>query len=202
MNKITLARTAFFIFALAAVLASPQNRAAADAKHGAHDSAPASNAVIGGPFHLTDQHGKQISDADFRGRVMLVFFGFTHCPDICPVSVSSLSKAMELLGDKADKTAPVFITVDPKRDTPKTMKDYLAAFDRRMVGLSGAPAKIKQAADAYKVYFSESAGGDGDYMVNHSGIIYMMGTDGKYVRHFSYDAAPQEIANAVKDYLK
>lgn len=173
--------------------------------HGAAAEAPAPVAAIGGPFTLTDQHGKTVKDSDFRGKVMLVFFGFTHCPDICPVSVSTLSNVMTALGDKATNVAPIFITVDPKRDTQAAMKAYLANFDPRMVALTGEAKAIKQAADAYKVYFAADDAAKqkgGDYMVNHSGIIYMMGKDGSYVRHFSYDAAQDEIVAAIHEYLK
>lgn len=174
--------------------------------HEAHADVPTQSASIGGAFELTDQHGKTVKDGDFRGRVMLVFFGFTHCPDICPVSVSTLSKVMGALGDKADKVAPVFITVDPTRDTPKAMKDYLAPFDKHMVGLTGTPKQIKKAADAYKVYFAESEAGKhkagDDYMVNHSGIIYLMGKDGAYVQHFSYDVGEKDVVAAINAYLK
>lgn len=158
---------------------------------------------IGGPFTLTNQYGKPVHNTDFRGKVMLVFFGFTHCPDICPVSVATLSKTMELLGARSPNVVPVFITVDPKRDTPGAMKEYLANFDKRIVGLTGADAQIKEAADAYKVYFSPTAHKKGeDYMVSHSGIIYMMGKHGEYVQHFPYDAKPEEIVQAVQGYLK
>jgi protein SCO1/2 len=174
--------------------------------HGDHDTpVTAPSGVIGGSFSLTDQNGKKVTDADFRGKIMLVFFGYTHCPDICPVTVSTLSKTMGLLGDKADAVVPIFITLDPKRDTPAVLKDYLANFDKRMVGLTGSPKDIKKAADAYKVYFSVAEASkqkNGDYMVDHSTIIYMMGKDGSYLEHFSYDAKEQDIANAIKEALK
>src|SRR5690606_16968628 len=107
-------------------------------------------------FALTDQHGKKVSSEDFRGRVMLVFFGFTHCPDICPTTVSNLSKMMDALGSDADEIVPVFITVDPERDTPEVMKNYLANFDERFVGLTGSMDDIKKTSKAYKVFFSKS----------------------------------------------
>jgi cytochrome oxidase Cu insertion factor (SCO1/SenC/PrrC family) len=173
--------------------------------HGKMASPAAPSGGIGGPFELTDQHGKTVKDSDFRGKIMLVFFGFTHCPDICPVSVSTLSKVMASLGDKADKVAPVFITVDPRRDTPAAMKEYLANFDQRIVALTGKPEAIKKAADGYKVYFSVAEASkqkDGSYMVDHSTIIYMMDEKGEYVRHFSYNAGEKEIVNALAEHLK
>lgn len=159
---------------------------------------------IGGPFTLTDQHGNTVKDADFRGRVMLVFFGFTHCPDICPTTVSTLSKAMEALGDKANHVAPIFITVDPKRDTKEKMADYLSSFDKRIVGLTGGEEAIKKTADAYRVYFSilSPASSDMDYMVDHSAILYMIDERGNYLRHFPYDASVAEITAAINEHLE
>jgi len=162
----------------------------------------AASSTIGGSFALTDQTGKILHDTDFRGRVMLVFFGFTNCPDICPVTVATLSKTMELLGDKANQVAPIFITVDPGRDTPAALKSYLANFDKRMVGLTGTDTEIKQVADAYKAYYAKAeAPGGKDYGVNHSGYIYLMDKTGKFVTPLAYDTTPQNLATAVKPYL-
>src|SRR5581483_9210577 len=113
-------------------------------------------AQVGGEFILTNQHGEAARSTDFRGRIMLVFFGFTHCPDICPVTVSTLSKAMALLGGQADSVAPIFISVDPERDTPQVMKDYLSNFDKHMIGLTGTPEQVRQVTEAYKVYFAKT----------------------------------------------
>ena len=165
---------------------------------------------LGGTFTLTDQSGKQFQDIDFRGKIMLVFFGFTHCPDICPVTVATLTKAMALLGEKADQVVPVFISVDPENDTPAVMKDFLSNFDKRIVGLTGNGDQIKQVAQAYKVYFSkkDSSAGmssdtakDTDSGFDHSAYIYMMGKDGKFIRVFPYNAQEQEIAGAVDHQL-
>lgn len=166
-------------------------------------------AQIGGDFTLTDQSGKIVHAADFKGKVMLVFFGFTQCPDICPVTVATLSKTMSLLGDKADQVAPLFISVDPLHDTPAILKDFLSNFDHRMVGLTGTPEQIEQVAEAYKVYYSKpdvpaDAKPDdnkGEYAIDHSAFIYMMGKDGKYVRIFPYNATEQEMTQAVEHYL-
>jgi len=173
-------------------------------------------AQVGGDFALTDQNGKPARDTDFRGRAMLVFFGFTHCPDICPVSVASLSKMMELLGDKADQVAPIFITVDPKRDTPDVMKAYLANFDKRIVGLTGTDEQIRQAAATYKAYYAKSAkpeqeehgehgahdeAGKSEYNVDHSGYIYLMGKDGKFIQVFPYNVAATDLVAALKPYV-
>jgi protein SCO1/2 len=163
------------------------------------------SARIGGDFTLTDQNGKQVKDAEFRGKHMLVFFGFTHCPEICPTTVSTLSKVMTALGDKADQVAPVFISVDPRRDTPNVIKDYLAHFDKRIVGLTGTAQEVKKAADAYKIYFSinkHSKTGEDDYQVDHSTIVYMMDKNGQYVRHFSYNTPVQDIVAGIQEAMK
>lgn len=183
---------------------------------GMGDLAPsAGNPAIGGAFTLIDQNGKTVSDADFRGKIMLVFFGFTNCPDICPVTTKNLSDTMVLLGNKADQVAPIFISVDPKRDTPEVMKTYFSNFDSRIVGLTGSDEQVKQAAAAYKAYYAKSKrseedergahgahSGAGDYQVDHSGYIYLMDREGNYVQHFSYNESPESLAAAVKPHLK
>jgi protein SCO1 len=193
-----------------------------------------SEVPIGGAFTLTDQSGNTVQDSDFRGRVMLVFFGFTRCPDICPVTAATLSRLMDLLGDGGSQVAPIFITVDPAHDTPGVLKDYLAHFNSRLIALTGSPQQIADVAAAYKAYYSQSeAPADeelseeldeteqseeaeannthgagpghahgGSNMVEHSGHIYMMGKNGKYIRHFPYNASEQELAQAVRDYLR
>lgn len=167
-------------------------------------SAETTATTIGGDFALTDQHGKTVKNTDFRGRVMLVFFGFTHCPDVCPVTLSTLAKTLDALGDKSKHVAAIFITVDPKRDTVPVLKNFLAPFNGKIVGLTGTPESIKKVSDAYKIYFSENEASkkDGSYVVDHSTIVYMMGEDGTYLRHFSYDVGEQDLANAIKEYLK
>lgn len=203
MKKMTVFRWISYSAAAAAIVWVAQDTVYAGKQNtGSSQTATSSGAVpIGGAFELTDQQGKTVRDGDFRGRAMLVFFGFTHCPDICPTTVSTLSKTMEILGDKADQVAPIFITVDPKRDTPRAMKDYLAHFDPRLVGLTGTQEQVKRAANAYKVYFSQAKTGD-DYMVDHSSIVYLMDKNGQYVRHFSYDEPAQAFADGVAAYLE
>ncbi len=189
---------------IACTLMWPGSAPAAAHEHGNQKPSINDPVAIGGAFELTDQNGKTVRDGDLRGKVMLVFFGFTHCPDICPITVGTLSKLMELLGHNAKQVAPVFITVDPARDTEAVLKDYMSNFDKRLIALTGSPAQIKQAADAYKIYFSGSGASrkDGDYAVDHSTIIYMMGKDGKYVGHFSANEPVQSLLDAVNTYLK
>ena len=159
-------------------------------------------ANVGGNFTLTNQYGITVTDKDFRGKVMMVFFGFTSCPDICPVTAASFAKTLESLGDKAKMVAPIFITVDPQNDTPAVLKEYLGNFDKRIIGLTGNDEQTNQVAYAYKTYFSKSKTESGDESVDHSGFIYIMDKNGVYVQHFPYDASAEDITAAVSNLLK
>jgi protein SCO1/2 len=144
-------------------------------------------ALIGGSFSLTDGSGKRVTDKDFRGKHMLVFFGFTSCPDICPAGLQLISAALQNLGDKADRVTPIFISVDPERDTPERLKDYVKNFDARMAGLTGTPEEIEAVAKAYKVFYRKvpNEASPGDYGMDHTSIIYLMDPRGEYVAHFT-----------------
>jgi protein SCO1/2 len=162
-------------------------------------------ALIGGPFKLVDQTGKTVTDQDFRGRYMLVFFGFTHCPDICPAELQVMAQSLEELGPKADKVVPVFITLDPERDTPEVMGAYVKNFGPRFVGLTGSPEAIAEAAKAYRVAFSkfvpEGQDDNQNYSIDHSAIAYLMGPDGKYVAHFAYGTPADKMTETLRRYL-
>ncbi len=157
------------------------------------------DALIGGPFTLVDQHGQKVTDQDFAGRFMLVYFGYTFCPDVCPLSLSNMVQALGLLApEQAKRVVPIFITVDPERDTVAQMAAYAPLFDPRLVALTGTPEQIKQAAKAYRVYYSKvENGSSSDYLMDHSAFIYLMGPDGKYRRHFGHDASPAALAKAI-----
>ena len=157
-------------------------------------------ALIGGPFALVDQHGREVTDQNFAGRYTLVYFGYTFCPDICPLSLSNMVQAIDLLPpEQAGEVVPVFITVDPARDTVAQLAEYAPLIDRRLVALTGTPERIKQAAKAYRVYFSKVENGAPDaYLMDHSAFIFLMGPDGQYRRHFGHDAAPDQIAEALR----
>jgi protein SCO1/2 len=157
-------------------------------------------ALVGGPFTLIDQHGEQVTEQDFAGRYMLIYFGYTYCPDFCPMSLSNMTRAMDLLPpEAAEQVVPIFITVDPERDTVAQLAEYAPLFHPRLVGLTGSAAAIKQAAQAYRVYFAKSGDGDSDaYLMDHSTFIYLMGPDGAYVRHFAHSATPEEMAAAIE----
>ncbi len=155
-----------------------------------------SGALVGGPFTLQDGDGKQVADRDFRGKYMLVYFGYTFCPDVCPTTLNEVADAVERLGPKADMLRPIFITVDPKRDTPAVVKQYAAAFTPRLIGLTGSPEQIAQVAKEYRVYYAEhrTGAGPGDYTMDHSSILYLMGPDGKFIAPIRADATGAEMA--------
>jgi cytochrome oxidase Cu insertion factor (SCO1/SenC/PrrC family) len=157
---------------------------------------------IGGPFTLTDQNGVVRRDTDFRGKLMLVYFGYTYCPDACPAALTTISAAMEKLGAAGAAVQPIFITVDPARDTVAQMKLYAENFTPRLLALTGTPAEIAAAAKAYRVYFQAVKDGNkDDYSVDHSDFVYLMGRDGKYLAHFGPDVSADAMAAAIKKYL-
>jgi protein SCO1/2 len=139
--------------------------------------------LVGGPFTLENGNGQQVTDRNFRGKYMLVYFGYTFCPDVCPTTLNEVADAMDRLGPKADRLQPIFITVDPKRDTPEVVKQYTAAFSPRLIGLTGSPDQIASVAKEYRVYYAEHRTGPGpnDYSMDHSSVLYLMGPDGKFV---------------------
>ena len=139
---------------------------------------------IGGPFALVDQNGLHRTDADYRGKFMLVYFGFTYCPDVCPTDLQQMGLAVDRLGPGGDAVQPIFITVDPERDTTEHLKDYVAMFHPRFIGLTGGAAAIKEAARAYRVYFAKVELPKSNYTVDHSAFIYMMGPKGEYLGFF------------------
>jgi protein SCO1/2 len=158
---------------------------------------------IGGPFTLVNGDGKVVTDGDFRGKYMLVYFGYTFCPDVCPTTLNAVADAMDKLGTKATKIAPVFITVDPKRDTPQMMKQYTAAFSPHLVGLTGTAAQIADVAKEYRVYYAEHRTGPGpnDYAMDHSSVLYLMGPDGRFVAPIPPDESGGEMAAAISKFI-
>ncbi len=160
-------------------------------------------ALIGGPFTLIDQTGKQVTDRDLRGRYMLVFFGFTHCPDICPAELQVMSASLDELGAKADAVVPIFVTLDPERDTPEVMADYVKNFGPRFVGLTGSPEAVASAAKAYRVAYSkfQEDKTKSDYSIDHSALIYLMGKDGEYITHFAYGTPAAKMSETLRRYL-
>ncbi len=159
--------------------------------------------LIGGPFTLIDHTGRRVTEKDFLGQHTLVFFGYTYCPDICPAELQVMTAALEQLGEKSKKVTPVFITIDPKRDTVEQMASYVSHFHKRLVGLTGSHEEIRAAAKAYRVYYAKvkDEGSSADYLMDHSSVVYLMGPDGKYVAHFSYGTSPDKMAEGIARHL-
>ncbi len=157
---------------------------------------------VGGPFALIDHTGKPRTDADFRGKLLLVYFGFTYCPDICPADLQNISLALDKLGLAAETVQPLFITVDPERDTPAHLAEYVTMFYPRLIALTGDAASIRKAADAYKVYFAKVPNQKGDdYTVDHTAFTFLMDRDGKYLGFFPPGTAPERIAETISRQL-
>ena len=160
-------------------------------------------ALIGGPFSLTGTDGKTVTDQDFRGRYMLVFFGFTHCPEICPAELQVIAQALDKLGDKAKTLVPVFITLDPERDTPEVMGEYVKSFGPNFVGLTGTQEQIAAAAKVYRVAYAkvEDKSSPKDYSIDHSALAYLMDPEGRYVAHFAYGTSADQMAEKLGRFL-
>jgi protein SCO1/2 len=158
-------------------------------------------AAIGGPFKLTDQTGREVTDQDMKGRPFLVFFGFTHCPDVCPTTLFDVSEILRALGPDADKMRALFITVDPERDTPAVMKDYLSSFDPHLAGLTGDPAAVAAVAKAYRVYFKKVPLDQGGYTMDHTAIVYLMDKEGRFVSPFSLKRSTEAAVADLRKYL-
>lgn len=152
---------------------------------------------IGGPFTLQDGAGKTVTDRDFRGKYMLVYFGYTHCPDVCPTTLNAVADALDKLGPKAKRIVPLFITVDPKRDTAPVVKQYAAAFGPSFVGLTGTAAEIADVAKEYRVYYAEHRTGPGpdDYSMDHSSVLYLMDSNGHFIAPVRADLSGDEMAS-------
>jgi protein SCO1/2 len=160
-------------------------------------------ALIGGPFTLVNQKGERMTEKDFEGRFMIAYFGYTFCPDFCPLGLSTITEALELLDEaEAGEFTPVFFTVDPARDTVEQLADYVTHFHPRLIGLTGAEDDVAAAAKAYRIYYNIPEKEGNDYAVDHSTFIYLMDPDGAYRTHFSHNATPEEVAERLKTELK
>jgi protein SCO1 len=158
-------------------------------------------AAIGGPFSLVDQNGRTVTDKDLRGHPYLVFFGFTHCPDVCPTALFEMSEVLGKLGPDAQKLSALFVTIDPERDTPAAMKDYLSSFNPRLVGLTGDPAAIAAVAKEYRVYVKKVPLDNGDYTMDHTALVYLMDKEGRFVTPFNLKRTPEDAAADLRRYL-
>ena len=165
---------------------------------GAENASPA----VGGPFTLIDQNGATRSDGDFHGKLMLIYFGYTYCPDACPTTLQAISQTLDMIGNKASQVQPIFISVDPARDTPDQLKAYAANFHPGILYLTGAPDTLKQVESEYRVYVAKvPQSGSDDYLIDHSSIIYVMGTNGRYLAAIPAGLPPKVMAATLQRYL-
>jgi protein SCO1 len=158
-------------------------------------------AAIGGPFQLTDQAGQTVTEQNLKGKPTLIFFGFTHCPDVCPTSLFEISEVLKAMGKDADRVNALFVSVDPERDTAAAMKDYLSSFDPHLKGLTGNPEAVAKVLSAYRVYSKKVPLKDGDYTMDHTALVYLMDRDGRFVSPFNLKRTPAEAATDLKRYL-
>jgi cytochrome oxidase Cu insertion factor (SCO1/SenC/PrrC family) len=157
--------------------------------------------TVGGPFTLTDQNGRRRSDHDFRGKLMIVYFGYTFCPDVCPADLMAITQALDALGPAADGVQPIFITVDPERDS-KLLAEYVRAFHKSLIGLTGSPEEIRKVANAYKAFYAKVPGTrDGDYAIDHTGVIYLMGRSGEYLGFLAPQTGPEKLTEILRKFL-
>jgi protein SCO1/2 len=156
---------------------------------------------VGGPFTLIDHTGKRRTDEDFRGKVMLIYFGFTYCPDICPTDLQNIGLALDQLGPAADKVQPLFITVDPERDTAEHLKEYLSLFHPRIIGLTGDAVAVGAAAEAFKVYQVRVPGKGDGYTIDHTAFVYLIGPDGSYLGFLPPGTSPERIAETLRNQM-
>ena len=202
---VTMARrisVSYFWLALACVLFSAPIAANETAEPSATELIEgllSGRAPVGGPFELTDQTGHRRTDADFQGKLVVLYFGYTYCPDVCPTELQSISLALDKLGAAADIVQPLFITVDPGRDTPARLADFVSSFHPRLIGLTGSLAEIRKTAIAYRTFFARSGATTADdYSVDHTGFIYLLGKEGRYLGFLPPGLAPDAIADAIR----
>jgi protein SCO1/2 len=196
------ARTAQILLMLAGFLAGVASIVLIIVLVSGRDPVPSAGAsAIGGPFSLIDQDGRTVTDKDLRGRPFLVFFGFTHCPDVCPTALFEISEVLGKLGPDAQRVSALFVTVDPERDTPAQMKDYLSSFNPRLVGLTGDPAAIAAVAKEYRVYVKKVPLDHGDYTMDHTALVYLMDKDGRFVAPFNLKRSTEDAAADLRRYL-
>lgn len=169
----------------------------------AKDPAVAGKALVGGAFSLTNSAGKRVTDKDFLGHPMIVFFGYTHCPDICPSGLQVISAALDKLGAKGQNVTPVFITLDAERDTPEKLSDYVKSFHPRLVGLTGSAEEIAAVAKTYRVFYQKISDEKSpkDYTFDHAAIIYLMGADGNFITHIPHTTDVDQVVSVLNKSL-
>ena len=163
-------------------------------------------ASIGGPFTLTNHRGEVVTERDYLGKHTLIFFGFTHCPDICPTTMNEIAFALDQLGGKAKDVNAVFVTIDPERDNPEALGDYMELFDKRITGLTGTPEQIAGVAKAFRIFYTKNISAeeqakpkeDRFYLMDHSSITYLMSPTGEFIRHYSYGTPAKALADDIR----
>lgn len=193
-------RTALIAFACLALAAMIGGWALIAARTGVPPvPATTGTALVGGPFALTSHTGERVTEETYRGKHLLIYFGYTFCPDVCPAELQVMSAALAELGGQADGIQPLFITIDPERDTVEQMATYVANFRPGLVGLTGTLDEVTKAARAYRVYFAKAAdSGANDYLMDHSSIVYLMGPDGSFLKHFAYGTDVKTMADGIR----
>ena len=175
------------------------NKDSIKSEEGKKSNHTSANPAIGGPFTLIDQNGKTVTDKDFLGKYSLLFFGFTYCPQVCPTELHKMARILDMLGDKANNIQPVFVSVDPGRDTPEVMKEYVSQFHPKLIGLTGSKEQIENIKNAYKVFSKKiEMGGKDNYMVNHSAFMYLMNPEGKNIAIYPSKDTAEQIAKDIK----
>jgi cytochrome oxidase Cu insertion factor (SCO1/SenC/PrrC family) len=193
-----LAVTALMLAGIASPLAqTSSSRSAAELM----DAVMWNREPIGGPFRLIDHNGIPRTNEDFRGKLLLVYFGFTYCPDVCPTDLQNIGLALDKLGEAAGRVQPLFVTVDPERDTVEHLRGYVPMFHPRLIGLTGNAAAIHAAAEAYRAYYAKVPLKGDDYTVDHSSFIYVVGADGHYLGFLPPGTSPDRIAEAIRRYV-
>lgn len=156
-------------------------------------------ALVGGPFTMVNQSGETVTEKTYAGKPMLLFFGYTYCPDVCPTELQVMAEALRQLGAKGSDIQPIFVSVDPARDTPETLKAYVANFGEQFIGLTGSPEQLAAMAQGYRVFYQKVDNKDAPdaYLMDHSSIIYLMGPDGKFLKHFTYSTDAKALAEGI-----
>jgi cytochrome oxidase Cu insertion factor (SCO1/SenC/PrrC family) len=197
----TAALASLLLFSLSGPIARAHEAAAPSAAE-LMDALMWDRGPIGGPFDLIDQNGRHRTDAEFRGTLLVLYFGYTYCPDVCPTDLKAISSAIDLLGPPGDAVQPIFITVDPRRDTVKRLRDYVSSFHPRLIGLTGTEHDIRKLALAYKVYYARVASARAEpYAIDHTGFIYLVGRDGKYLGFFPPGTPPNRLVEIIQKHL-
>lgn len=161
-------------------------------------------AFVGGPFTMVSHRGETVTEKSFLGKPMLMFFGFTFCPDVCPTELQVMAAALEELGDKGKDIQPIFVSIDPERDTPEVMAAYVSNFGDRFIGLTGSAEQVATIAGAYRVFYSKQENKErpSDYLMDHTSIVYLMGPDGKFLKHFTFTTDAKALAQGIAEALR